>query len=490
MREGNEQPSGFSSASQFLPFVDTMSFAGASSNSRCIRMSDALVTPLHHCSWGCSSWVFCQRQAGEFRSDNPLNQPGKIYWCPNRAADKRITTTPDAGCTALYDAERDEKKATSPNQEERNDSASKEPSRSSTFKMKPRNSPRDYREFLDCCASEWDSPRSHRRTPGRVQSHFDVGSTKGIYNSAGFGVGSGAAGLGGAPANLQSSAPCPAMDSQRNRRHGRHCADDLKKLRTRMKGLITRYENSTHWITSSAGEERRIEDEREAIAHDLRPKRPAASAPTGMEIQDTTIPTRIGGDIENSQLNRSSTRASAPTSETPSRPTATSTNPCALAAARPQKIQCCPIVSAQTQDTTLPNASGFRNRRQRNEDGSSSVQLRGVGPSIGDSSSTINPAGSGLPVRSRTAIPSGNTDGIGSQCAPIETFCISHRRSSRHRTLGIRRALRERADIRGREPVVQRRPVQATILASVNAIPSGKIDDSARVRSSTIATII
>lgn len=48
-------------------------------------------------------------QAGEFKSDNPLNQPGKIYWCPNRAADKRITATPDAGCTALYDAERDEK---------------------------------------------------------------------------------------------------------------------------------------------------------------------------------------------------------------------------------------------------------------------------------------------------------------------------------------------------------------------------------------------
>ena len=246
-------------------------------------------------------------QAGEFRSDNPLNQPGKIYWCPNRAADKRITTTPDAGCTALYDAERDEKKATSPNQEERNDSASKEPLKIIDIQNEASKFTRDYREFLDCCASEWDS--LDRIDELLEQSNHILMSVqqKGIYNSAGFGVGSGAAGLGGGPGQSPKLGTFARQWTLSEIVGTVAIArDDLKKLRTRMKGLITRYEKLDSLDYEQRGrEERRIEDEREAIAHDLRPKRPAASAPTGMEIQDTTIPTRIGGDIENSQLNRS-----------------------------------------------------------------------------------------------------------------------------------------------------------------------------------------
>ncbi|MCE7976786.1 MAG: hypothetical protein DYH03_06475 [Nitrospira sp. NTP1] len=98
-----------------------------------------------------------EARAGEFRSDNPLNQPGKIYWCPNRTADKRITATPDAGCTALYDAERDQKKPASSSQNEPNDSAAKEPLKILDIQNEASKFTRDYREFLDCCASEWDS---------------------------------------------------------------------------------------------------------------------------------------------------------------------------------------------------------------------------------------------------------------------------------------------------------------------------------------------
>ncbi|HNA27333.1 MAG TPA: hypothetical protein PLI01_11050, partial [Nitrospira sp.] len=182
-------------------------------------------------------------QAGEFRSDNPLNQPGKIYWCPNRAADKRITTTPDAGCTALYDAERDEKKATSPNQEERNDSASKEPLKIIDIQNEASKFTRDYREFLDCCASEWDS--LDRIDELLEQSNHILMSVqqKGIYNSAGFGVGSGAAGLGGGPGQSPKLGTFARQWTLSEIVGTVAIArDDLKKLRTRMKGLITRYE--------------------------------------------------------------------------------------------------------------------------------------------------------------------------------------------------------------------------------------------------------
>jgi hypothetical protein len=53
-----------------------------------------------------------------------------------------------------------------------------------------------------------------------------------------------------------------------------------------------------------AGRERlHIQEEEDAIRREFKSKKPAASAPTGMEIQDTTLRSRIGGDIEDTKLN-------------------------------------------------------------------------------------------------------------------------------------------------------------------------------------------
>ncbi|ULA61190.1 MAG: conserved exported protein of unknown function [Nitrospira sp.] len=328
-------------------------------------------------------------QAGEFRSDNPLNQPGKIYWCPNRTADKRITATPDAGCTALYDAERDEKKPASLNPDERNDAAAKEPLKILDIQNEASKFTRDYRVFLDCCASEWDS--LDRIDELLEQSNHILMSVqqKGIYNSAGFGVGSGAAGLGGGPGQSPKLGTFARQWTLSEIVGTVAIArDDLKKIRTRMKGLITRYEKLDSLDYEQRGrEERRIEDERETIAQDLRPKRPAASAPTGMDIQDTTIPTRIGGDIENTHLNRSlnpSFGADIGTTVSPYSNVNESLRPRRGEDLRDSVLT--DRVGAQTQDTTLPNASGFEINAAENAEHSSSAQIRGVGPSIGDSS--------------------------------------------------------------------------------------------------------
>ena len=328
-------------------------------------------------------------QAGEFRSDNPLNQPGKIYWCPDRTADKRITATPDAGCIALYDAERDEKKPASSNHDERNDSAAKEPLKILDIQNEASKFTRDYREFLDCCASEWDS--LDRIDELLEQSNHILMSVqqKGIYNSAGFGVGSGAAGLGGGPGQSPKLGTFARQWTLSEIVGTIAIArDDLKKIKTRLKGLITRYEQLDALDYEQRGrEERRIEDEREAVAHDLRPTRPAASAPTGMDIQDTTIPTRIGGEIENTQLNRSlnpSFGADIGATVSPYSNVNESLRP-----RRGEDLRDTVLpdrVGPRTQDTTLPNAFGFEINAGEHDERSSAAQIRGVGPSIGDSS--------------------------------------------------------------------------------------------------------
>lgn len=333
-------------------------------------------------------------EGGEFRSDNPLNQPGKIYWCPNRTADKRITATPDAGCTPLYDAERDDKKSTAVNQDEHAASAAKEPLKIVDIQNEASKFTRDYREFLECCAGEWDS--LDRIDELLEQSNHVLMSVqqKGIYNSAGFGVGSGSDGLGGGPGQAPKLGTFARQWTLSEIVGTVAIArDDLKKIKGRLKSLITRYEKLDSLDYEQRGREARlIEDERERIAHDIRPKRPATSAPTGMDIQDTTIPTRIGGDIENSQLNRSlnpSFGADIGATVSPYSNVNESLRP-----RRGEDLKDSTLpdrIGSHTQDTTLPNTFGFDIDSADNAERSSSVQTRGVGAAIGDSSLNSQP---------------------------------------------------------------------------------------------------
>ena len=143
--------------------------------------------------------------AGEFRTDNPLNRPGKIYWCPDRTADKRITATPDAGCTALYDEERDAKKPEKPDPSDHDTSTPKEPLKIVDIQNEASKFTREYREFLECCAGEFDSVERIDELLDQSNHILMSVQQKGIYNSAGFGVGRGEGGLGGGPAGSRAS---------------------------------------------------------------------------------------------------------------------------------------------------------------------------------------------------------------------------------------------------------------------------------------------
>jgi len=328
-------------------------------------------------------------RAGEFRTDNPLNQPAKIYWCPNRKADKQITATPDPGCTALYDAERDAKKPDRLDQSGHDDSAQKDPLKIVEIQNEASKFTREYREFLDCCASDFDSLERIEELLEQSNHILMSVQQKGIYNSAGFGVGSGAGGLGGGPGQSPKLGTF-ARQWTLSEIIGTVATarDNLTKIKTRLKDLGDQFEKLDSLdYEQRAREERRIEGEREAITRDLRAKRPPASAPTGMDIQDTTIPTRIGGDIENSNLNRSlnpSFGADIGATVSPYSNVNESLRPRRGEDLKESNLP--DRVGPRTQDTTLPNAFGFEINGSEDADKSSSLQMRGVGPSIGDSS--------------------------------------------------------------------------------------------------------
>lgn len=326
--------------------------------------------------------------AGEFRTDNPLNRPGKIYWCPDRTADKRITATPDAGCTALYDEERDAKKPEKPDPSDHDASTPKEPLKIVDIQNEASKFTREYREFLECCAGEFDSVERIDELLDQSNHILMSVQQKGIYNSAGFGVGSGAGGLGGGPGQSPKLGTFARQWTLSEIVGTVAIArDDLTKIRARIKALGDRFEKLDSLDYEQRGREaRRIDEEREAIVHDVRAKRPPASAPTGMDIQDTTIPTRIGGDIENTHLNQflnPSFGADIGATVSPYSNVNESLRP-----RRGEDLKDSNLpdrVGTHTQDTTLPNAFGFDINSAKNAERSSSVQTRGVGADIGDS---------------------------------------------------------------------------------------------------------
>jgi hypothetical protein len=328
-------------------------------------------------------------RAGEFRTDNPLNQPAKIYWCPNRKADKQITATPDPGCTALYDAERDAKKPDNLDQSGPDEPTQKDSLKIVEIQNEASKFAREYRELLACCASDFDS--LERIDELLEQSNHILMSIqqKGIYNSTGFGVGSGTGGLGGGPGQSPKLGTF-ARQWTLSEIVGTVATarDSLTKIKTRLKDLGDQLEKLDSLdYEQRAREGRRIEEEREAITRDLRIKRPPASAPTGMDIQDTSIPSRIGGDIENTNLNRSLNPSFGADIGATVSPYSTVNE--SLRPRRGEDLKESNLadrVGPYTQDTTLPNAFGFEINGAGNADHSSSVQMRGVGPSIGDSS--------------------------------------------------------------------------------------------------------
>ncbi len=106
-----------------------------------------------------------------------------------------------------------------------------------------------------------------------------------------------------------------------------------------------------------------------------------------MDIQDTTLRPKIGGDIEDTKLN-TNFGADIGASISPYSNVEESLRPRRGDAIHDSQLPHRP--GADLQDTTLPNSTGFEVDNAQNRDGSSTILRRGVGPSIGDSNLNNN----------------------------------------------------------------------------------------------------
>jgi hypothetical protein len=323
----------------------------------------------------------------EFDPNNPLNPPAPVYWCPDRTADRQITVTPEPGCTPLVDKKEGQKVS---GKEEK----SKAPIKIVDIQNEASKFVHRYRQFLDCCANKIESIEDVEDLHEQASHILKSVQQKGIYNSAGFGIGdnslgAGNEGLGGGPGKSPKLGTF-ARQYTLSEIVGTvaHARDDLRKLKTRLEQLAESKQKIDTLDYETAGRERRrIEEEEDAIAKEFRAKRPPSSARTGMEIQNSTLPSRIGGDIESTTLG-SSFGADIGSTVSPYSHVTEDLHP-----RRGQNIQDTNLPTrsgpalggGNTPASDLPTSTGFEIGTTQGPTGPSTNPAR-VGPWIGDSS--------------------------------------------------------------------------------------------------------
>lgn len=322
-------------------------------------------------------------EAKDFNPDNPLNPPAPVYWCPSKMPDQQISTKKSSGCQPLYDKEAEnsfQQKARA----QGFDLPEREPIKIVELQNAASQFADRYRNFLSCCTLDEDATATITDLIDEANHILKAVQQKGIFNSSGFGIGSGGDGLGGGPGQSPKlgtfarqwtlSEIVGTVARARN---------DLSALSTKLEKLNEDRQALEKADYEASGRERsRIEEEENAIRREFTPKKPAASAPTGMEIQDTTLPSRIGGDIEDTKLNPNF-GADIGYSVSPYSNVGESLRPRRGDDVQDSNIPHRP--GTDLQDTTIPNSTGFEIDKTQNPDGSSTIQRRGVGPTIGDS---------------------------------------------------------------------------------------------------------
>jgi hypothetical protein len=323
----------------------------------------------------------------EFDPNNPLNPPAPVYWCPDRTADRQITVTSEPGCTPLVDKEDGQKVSG-------NEEKPKAPIKIVDIQNEASKFVHRYRQFLDCCANKVESIEDVEDLHEQASHILKSVQQKGIYNSAGFGIGdnslgAGNEGLGGGPGKSPKLGTF-ARQYTLSEIVGTvaHARDDLRKLKTRLEQLAESKQKIDTLDYETAGRERRrIEEEEDAIAKEFRAKRPPSSARTGMEIQNSTLPSRIGGDIESTTLG-SSFGADIGSTVSPYSHVTEDLHP-----RRGQNIQDTNLPTrsgpalggGNTPASDLPTSTGFEIGTTQGPTGPSTNPAR-VGPWIGDSS--------------------------------------------------------------------------------------------------------
>jgi len=344
-----------------------------------------------------TSLVLGLAEAKEFNPDNPLNQPAPIYWCSNKTADQQISAKKAPGCEPLYDqktADRFKENA----RRKGFDLPDRDPIKIVELQNAASRFSNRYRTFVSCCLTGANASEQIVDLIDEANHVLKAVQQKGIYNSAGFGIGTradgspgtgpgdgrGDGGLGGGP----GAAPKLGTFARQYTLSEivgtvARAREDLFRLQERLDKLTEVQNNLGDVDYERSGLVRtQIHEEEEAIQNEFKAKKPPSSAPTGMDIQDTTLRTRIGGDIEDTRLN-TNFGADIGASVSPYSNVNESLRPRRGEDAHDSQIPHRP--GTDIQDTSMPSSTGFEVDNAQNREGTSTVQRRGVGAAIGDS---------------------------------------------------------------------------------------------------------
>jgi hypothetical protein len=338
-----------------------------------------------------------QADAKDFNPDNPLNQPAPVYWCSSKTPDQQISTKKGPGCEPLYDTQSVE--------------AFKEKARRQGFDLPDRDPIKivelqnaasrfsdRYRTFVSCCLTDGDAPDKVTDLIDEANHILKAVQQKGIYNSAGFGIGSRADGSPGTGPGDGSGSGGLGGGAGRGPKLGTFARQftlseivgtvarargDLFRLNERLDRLSEVQKNLGEVEYEHSGRARlQIQDEEEAIKKEFKSKTLPSAAPTGMDIQDTTLRSRIGGDIEDTRLN-ANFGADIGASVSPYSNVNESLRPRRGDSMHDSQLPHRP--GTDIQDTSMPSSTGFEVENAQNREGISTVPRRGVGAAIGDS---------------------------------------------------------------------------------------------------------
>ncbi len=276
-------------------------------------------------------------------------KPPVIYWCPDRPADQQIAAGPGAGCAPLVDAQAPSTQADQARQK------ALAAIRIDQIQSESTQFLRRYNDFLDCCVDDLTELSRVKDLQAESANLLRSIQSSGLYHA-------------GMTVRQFTLGEIVRQVAQSHR--------DLTTLRARMEHL-DKATNALDGLdpAAAAAEARRLDDEREALTKEFRPKRPASSARTGMGIQDTTVPTRYGESPTGTSTLQSATGDEiAERSNLETRPGD---------AIRDTTLS--ERYGSATETTTLRSSTGFGIGQSQNSGGASSTPTR-VGPDLGDSS--------------------------------------------------------------------------------------------------------
>ena len=338
-----------------------------------------------------------QTDAKDFNPDNPLNQPAPVYWCSSKTPDQQISTKKSSGCEPLYDHQAAESFRETALQRGF-DLPDRDPIKIVELQNAASRFSDRYRTFVSCCLTDGNAPEKVVDLIDEANHILKAVQQKGIYNSAGFGIGSRADGSPGIGPGDGSGSGGLGGGAGRGPKLGTfarqftlseivgtvaRAREDLFRLNERLDRLNEAQKNFGEVEYEHSGRARlQIQDEEEAIKREFKSKKLPSAAPTGMDIQDTTLRSRIGGDIEDTRLN-ANFGADIGASVSPYSNVNESLRPRRGEDAHDSQLPHRP--GADIQETSMSSSTGFEVDRAQNREGTSTLPRRGVGATIGDS---------------------------------------------------------------------------------------------------------